>query len=255
MPETTIRKFTVGMACYGDNDGVEENNLTHLRHPYRGTDDTFLEHHLESSDPIKQFAVWMNEAIAHKGVIEANAMSLSTVSSDGKPSSRMVLLKGFNNDGFKFYTNYNSRKANEMATNANVALMFYWNTMHRSVRIEGKATKIETSNSTEYFSTRPRKSQIAAHVSIKQSYPIESRDKLLEVEKDIEKRYKGVDVPKPEYWGGYIVKPESIEFWQGQSNRMHDRLRFRKRESNENVTTNPCLREGENGWVYERLMP
>lgn len=187
-------------------------------------------------DPFKQFEKWFNEALNSK-LLEPNAMALAT-SVDDKPSVRIVLLKGFNEKGFIFYTNYNSHKGKALQNNPHIALTFFWSELQRQVRIEGKAEKISQEKSTEYFHSRPRGSQLGAAASPQSQ--IITREELEKTYSDLEKEYQDKEIHKPEHWGGFLVIPETIEFWQGRSSRLHDRIFFRK----------------ENGfWNFVRLAP
>lgn len=189
-------------------------------------------------EPMPLFEKWMEEAIEGK-VNEPTAMMLSTVSEDCKPSSRVVLLKLFSREGFHFFTNYNSRKGNEIMVNSNVALLFFWPELEREVRIEGIAVFSPEDISDQYFSERPYASQISAIVS-PQSRVLSSREEL---EEFWEKRFSMADgkkLKRPEDWGGYRVKPERIEFWQGRPNRLHDRILFIK---------------DQDKWIVSRLAP
>lgn len=177
-------------------------------------------------NPFKQFEEWMKEAIKIN-YIDANSMMLSTVSSDGKPSSRIVLLKGFDMNGFTFYTNYKSSKGNDMEQNPWVSLSFFWISLERQIHIKGKVSKISSQESDEYFATRPRESQLAAWTS-SQSNVIANRSILDNKYKELEKLYADKLVPRPPHWGGYLVEPFSIEFWQGRESRLHDRILFNK---------------------------
>lgn len=193
-----------------------------------------------SKNPFHQFGVWFHEAMDSK-VPEPNAMTLSTVSKDGKPSARVVLLKGFDERGLTFYTNYNSRKGQEMAENPNVSLVFLWLELQRQVRIEGVVEKLSHEESTAYFQSRPKGSQIGAHAS-PQSDVITTRAILENKVKALEKQYKDAEaLPCPEHWGGYLVKPTAIEFWQGRSSRLHDRIFYTKTANGD--------------WKIERLAP
>jgi len=190
------------------------------------------------ADPIRQFQQWYEEAIG-TGIPEPNAMSLATVAADGQPSLRSVLLKLYDIRGFVFFTNYESRKADEMAGNPRVALLFPWVALARQVCILGRVEKISTGESLRYFATRPRGSQIGAWVS-HQSQVITSRS-LLEMKVDeMRRRFAEGEVPLPGFWGGYRVVPQSIEFWQGRESRLHDRFRY--------------SRKGDR-WAVERLAP
>ncbi|KAH9756368.1 Pyridoxine/pyridoxamine 5'-phosphate oxidase 1 [Citrus sinensis] len=190
----------------------------------------FLEEQVES-DPINQFRKWFDDAIA-AGLREPNAMALSTVGKDGKPSSRMVLLKGVDRDGFVWYTNYESRKACELCENPHASLLFYWDGLNRQVRVEGSVEKVSDEESEQYFHSRPRGSQIGAIVS-KQSSVIPGRHVLYQQYKELEEKFSDWSlIPKPEFWGGYRLKPELFEFWQGQTSRLHDRLQYSPQEIN-----------------------
>ncbi len=189
------------------------------------------------ADPIKQFRLWFDEALA-AGLLEPNAMTLATVDKQGRPSARMVLLKDIDERGFVFFSNYQSRKAQDMADNPQVALVFYWYELERQVRIEGVASKIPAAESEAYFKSRPRESQLGAWVS-QQSRVIASRELLSERYVALEKKYPEA-VPRPEFWGGYVVAPQVLEFWQGRLGRLHDRF---------------CYRRLAKTWIIERLSP
>lgn len=191
------------------------------------------------ADPFRQFQVWFEQTLA-ANLIEPNAMTLATATPDGRPSARMVLLKGFDARGFVWYTNYESRKGDELAANPQAALVLFWPELSRQIRIEGDVTPVSAAESDSYFASRPRGSQIGAAASY-QSQVIPGREPLEQRAAELEAQYAGREVPRPPYWGGYRLSPSVIEFWQGRPSRMHDRLRY--------------VREGEGTWRIERLSP
>jgi pyridoxamine 5'-phosphate oxidase len=191
-----------------------------------------------SRDPIAEFARWFAEAQAAE-VEEPNAMVLATATPDGAPSARVVLLKGFDERGFVFFTDYRSRKGAELETNPRAALVLHWSELERQVRITGDVTRTSAEESEAYYRSRPMGSRLGAWVS-HQSQAIPSRDVLEGGLREVERRFAGGDVPLPPYWGGYRVRPGVIEFWQGRQNRLHDRVRY--------------VRE-DGGWLIERLAP
>jgi len=221
---------------------------------YHERKDAFLEQNISVKDPFCVFHDWLNDALNTKEILEPNAAALATVDAKGRPSNRFVLVKEASAEGFTFFTNYGSRKAEDIASNANVAIAIYWMPLRRSVRIEGVAEKIPQAASLKYFHERPRASQIGAAAS-PQSQRIPSRSYLDEVETSIKEKLgpEGV-VPLPN-WGGYLVRPSLIEFWQGQTDRLHDRIRFRCGPGVESEVDGKLVHAGENGWVYERLAP
>jgi pyridoxamine 5'-phosphate oxidase len=192
------------------------------------------------ANPIRQFQKWFDEVRA-SGVSEQDAisMTLATTTEGGRPSARIVLLKGVDDSGFVFYTNYQSRKGGELDENPRACLLFYWPQVWRQVRIEGSVEKVSAAESDDYFQTRPLGSRLGAWAS-NQSEVVDSRETLEGRFAEIEERF-GADVPRPPHWGGYRLKPDAIEFWQGRENRLHDRLRYRLQE--------------DGTWVIERLGP
>ena len=217
-----------------------QHDLGRLRREYgdHGLDTPDL-----TGDPVSMFRRWLDDTVA-SGLHEPNAMVVSTVSAEGRPSSRMVLLKGLDDGGFVFFTNYESRKAAEIAENPAVSLLFPWHDLQRQVRVDGTATKVSTEESEAYFAERPRESQLGAWSS-PQSRVVASRSAL-------DERYGGVlaqfadvgDVPLPPFWGGYRVAPDAVEFWQGRKGRMHDRLVYRRTHADPHAP-----------WTVDRLAP
>ncbi len=190
-------------------------------------------------DPFGQFEKWWQEAI-HSGVEEPNAMTLATASADAMPDARIVLLKGFDNRGFTFFTNYHSAKGQQLLENPRASLVFFWKELERQVRISGLTAISSAAVSDEYFKSRPEGSRIGAWTS-PQSETIESREWLEEKEKEYREEWAGRSIERPEYWGGYTLKPVNIEFWQGRPSRLHDRLRYSL--------------QNNGSWKIERLAP
>ncbi|MFZ9088093.1 MAG: pyridoxamine 5'-phosphate oxidase [Pontimonas sp.] len=192
-----------------------------------------------SSDPMTQVERWLEEA-DEQGVYEPNAMVISTIDPDGAPTSRTVLCRGVSEHGITFFTDYTSQKGRALAVHPEVAVVFPWYTLHRQIKIRGVVEKVSEADSDAYFDTRPRDSRIGAWAS-DQSQPIDSREALEEKVAEATRRFDGVEqVPRPEKWGGYLIRPTSIEFWAGRRSRLHDRVRFVKRAD---------------GWEIERLQP
>lgn len=176
------------------------------------------------ANPIRQFQLWFDEAVG-RGLPLAEAMTLCTATTDGKPSARMILLKGVAESAFVFYTNYRSRKARELDANPFAALVFYWEPLERQVRVEGKVARISAEESDKYFQTRPRESQLGA-IASPQSDVIESRELLEQEFEELEQKYSGRTIERPNHWGGYRLVPERIEFWKGRPGRLHDRFLY-----------------------------
>lgn len=190
-------------------------------------------------DPVVQFEEWFQYA-CETVAMDPNAVSLSTVDSDNRPTSRTVLLKSFDQNGFVFYTNHESNKARHIETNPNVAMLFFWSDAARQVRIRGRAERMTATETLKYFASRPRGSQIGAWVSA-QSSVISSRSLLESKFQELKTKFKNKEVPLPSFWGGYRVVPEVIEFWQGRRNRLHDRFQY--------------TRQDDGSWSIERLAP
>jgi pyridoxamine 5'-phosphate oxidase len=213
-------------------------SLADLREKY-ARDELTRDH--VADDPLEQFQDWFDEALDAE-LEEPNAMTLATAAADGTPSARIVLLKGLDERGFHFYTNYDSRKGTELSQTPHAALTFLWKPLERQVRIEGPVERMPADESTEYFHSRPRGSQLGAWAS-PQSRVVESRKELEQNLEDAEAQYGDHDeIPRPSHWGGYVVRPMQIEFWQGRPNRLHDRLRYRRADA-------------DDAWTLERLAP
>lgn len=189
-------------------------------------------------NPFDQFGLWF-DAVLDAGLHEPNAMIVATATPDGHPSARVVLLKGFDERGFVFYTNYEGRKGRELEENPRAALLFYWGELERQVRIEGVVSRVSEEESDAYYAGRPRGSRLGALAS-EQSREVGGREVLERRVEALEQEYEGVEIPRPAFWGGYRVEPEGFEFWQGRENRLHDRI-FYRREAD--------------GWKMGRLQP
>lgn len=213
------------------------DKLQNIRREY---DRTSLERDQLLANPVEQFNVWLQEAI-DLGLQDPTAMTVATVSPDGQPSQRIVLLKDVSEGGFVFYTNLESRKAQEIESNSKISLHFPWHSIERQVKICGTAQPLSTSEITKYFLSRPKESQIAAWASA-QSQPISTRQMLQSKFEEIRERFKNKDMTLPKFWGGYRVIPHEIEFWQGGVHRLHDRFVY-------------TLSASEQSWDIERLMP
>ena len=188
----------------------------------------------EQPDPIELFGQWFKEA-HDGGILIPEAMTLATVGEDGRPSARTVLLKGYGEDGFTFFTNYESRKSVELAATPDAALVLHWPVLQRQVRIEGRAAQVSREESEAYFRTRPRGSRIGAWAS-RQSRALDERSVLEQRVEEYREEFEGKDIPLPDFWGGYRVAAERIEFWQGRANRLHDRLRYDRIDGKWTVT-------------------
>lgn len=211
-------------------------SIADMRRQYtmgRLTEDALTEH------PVDLFKQWLGEAIDAK-IPDPTAMTVATVDASGQPSQRIVLLKDYDHDGFVFYTNLGSRKAKELAVNPKISLHFPWFFMERQVRICGVAEKLSVAQNAKYFLSRPKDSQLAAWAS-QQSQPISSRELLMTQFKQMKDKFANKDIPLPDFWGGFKVKPAQIEFWQGGEHRLHDRFEYRYNE--------------QSGWSTQRLMP
>jgi pyridoxamine 5'-phosphate oxidase len=214
---------------------MTELNIADIRKEYKLR--SLLENDVDP-DPVRQFQQWWNEALTSR-IEEPNAMTLATSNSKGKPAARIVLLKGLSNDGFVFFTNYESRKGKELKENPFASLLFFWKELERQVRVEGTISKVSEEKSNEYFSSRPAASKLGAWSS-PQSSVIKSRDELDENVKKYQQQFGEGNIPKPQHWGGYVVKPNLIEFWQGRPSRLHDRIQYTLKND---------------GWIIERLAP
>jgi len=206
-----------------------------MRQEYEGG---FLDESQMTADPLEMFHRWLEEAV-RAGVTEPNAMTLATSSPEGRPSARVVLLKEVNAQGFVFFTNYLSRKGRELLSNPHAALVFDWHEMERQVRIEGRVERVSAEESDAYFRSRPEAAKIGAWTS-PQSKIVKDRAELDGLQKEVEQKFAEKAIHRPDHWGGFLIRPEVIEFWQGRPNRLHDRI--------------ACYRT-EEGWSMHRLAP
>ncbi|RNC67032.1 pyridoxamine 5'-phosphate oxidase [Proteiniphilum sp. X52] len=211
------------------------DELSRMRHEYLGGSLNETEMAL---NPFDEFKVWLETAIA-SGLSEPNAMTVASATPEGRPSARVVLLKELNEKGFVFYTNYMSRKGEELLANPFIAAVFDWHEIERQVRIEGIAEKVDEEESDAYFNVRPNDAKIGAWAS-PQSRMVRGREELEELEKRYANQFSGSEIPRPPHWGGFLIRPTMIEFWQGRPNRMHDRMAYYK---------------GDKGWNMQRLAP
>lgn len=214
---------------------LTNESLQNLRQEYRSAE--LLEQDIDQN-PVAQFKKWFQQALDAQ-LYEPNVMTLATASPQGIPSARIVLLKGFDAQGFVFYTNYDSHKGRELQENPHAALVFFWAELERQVRIEGTVSKVDPEVSTAYFHSRPQGSQIGAMVS-PQSQVINRREELENHIVILKQQYADLEIPRPDHWGGYLVKPTTIEFWQGRPSRLHDRIRYKLVDGN---------------WIINRLAP
>lgn len=233
------------MSRWSPHPGDSPQRLADLRVSYDAG--VLDEGHLHAT-PLAQFGAWLDDAVA-AGLPEPNAMIVSTAGPDGQPSARTVLLKDVDARGFVFYTNLGSRKSRELAANPRASCVFPWFAAHRQVVIVGRAEEVDRAEALEYFASRPHGSRLGAWAS-RQSTVIDGRAELEERYADLREQYPdGSDVPLPDFWGGWLVRPESVEFWQGRESRLHDRLRFRA------VDGGPADLDDDAAWLVERLSP
>jgi pyridoxamine 5'-phosphate oxidase len=214
---------------------LNKEALQNLRQDYRSAE--LLQQDVDQN-PIMQFKKWFTDALEAQ-LYEPNVMTLATSDPYGKPSARIVLLKGFDEHGFNFYTNYDSKKGRELQENPQAALVFFWAELERQVRIEGMVSKLDPEVSEDYFHSRPKGSQIGA-IASPQSEVIASRETLEQKVVELQQQYADTEVPRPEHWGGYLLEPQQIEFWQGRPSRLHDRI---------------CYTLVDGVWIINRLAP
>ena len=215
---------------------IKKETIENLRNDYRSAS---LSEKDVAADPISQFAKWFAEALDGE-LYEPNAMTLATATHDGKPSARILLLKGFDKTGFTFYTNYLRRKGKEISKNPAASMVFFWAELERQVRIEGTIEKVSKEESEKYFHSRPKESQVGA-IASQQSQELKGREPLENSWNELLEKFADKEVPKPAYWGGYVLKPQVVEFWQGRPGRLHDRIVYK--------------RSDKNSWKIVRLAP
>jgi len=234
----SVTHDTPEQAATPPSAGSPAGNLAGMRRRYLDKGGELRSRDL-AGDWLAQFQAWF-EAAAEAGLPEPNAMILGTADADGRPSARTVLLKGLDEEGFVFYTNYTSRKATELDANPYASLVFPWYEVFRQVIVRGTVERVDRATTEAYFASRPRESQIGAWAS-PQSQVVPDRDTIDRAEREAAARFEGADVPAPPHWGGLRVRPETVEFWQGRTGRLHDRLRYRRVTGDE--------------WIVERLAP
>jgi pyridoxamine 5'-phosphate oxidase len=221
----------VSSDIHADESAIRDSRVTYEKGA--------LDEATAADDPLVQFEAWLGEALATDGLPEPNAVTVATVSADGQPSARVVLLRGYDARGFVFFTNYESRKGRELDGAGKASLLFFWAALERQIRIDGTVERLSASESDAYFARRPRGHRLSAWAS-PQSAVVPSRAALEVAMREADERFVGGDVPRPPYWGGYRIVPHAFEFWQGRRNRVHDRIAY--------------VRSGDR-WTRERLAP